>query len=97
MKLVLMPVFHYEKNKAQRAGDLPKAEQLVNTRNKIWANIFWFQLTVSPTIKSSVINTTKQYTLPHMAGLPPLWHYVTELAPALMMTAFVLLDSGLDW
>ena len=35
-----MPSLHHEKTKAQSSGDLPKAEQLVNTRNKIWANIF---------------------------------------------------------
>ena len=35
MKLILIPSFHHEKTKAQRGGDLSKAEQLVNTRNKI--------------------------------------------------------------
>lgn len=39
---------------------------------------------------------------PHKAGLPLFWQHVTELAPALMMTAFVSLATssvswGLDW
>lgn len=71
LKLVSMPMFHSWKEHGSKRQSLAQDWAIDNTKNKIWVTVFWFHVTVSPTIESSVINTTEQHTHPHIVVLPP--------------------------